>query len=317
MSRAARSARLSILSNAFLIAMKLVVGLISGSVSVLSEATHSLMDLVAAIMAFFSIRLAQRPADKDHPYGHGKIENVSGVLEALLIFAAACLIIYESIVKLLHGEPIERLELGFVVMLISGVVNAVVARRLYRVATEERSVALEADALHHKTDVYSSLGVAAGLLVIVGLQRLFGFAWASYLDPIVAIAIALLILKESWGMLFKAFGPLLDSSISPHEIAAIERTVKAHPDVGIHSLRTRSSGGRKYIDFHLTVPESMSVRESHDLCDHLERDLKELLPKSSVLIHVEPDRNGNRTKARTRRRTEEDRTPMQSNRMPT
>lgn len=288
MTRAARTARLSIASNALLIVLKLAVGLISGSVSVLSEATHSLMDLIAAVVTFLSIRIAQRPADKEHPYGHGKVENVSGVFEALLILVAACLIISEGVKKLITGEPAQRLELGFGIMVISGILNIVVARVMYRVAGEERSVALEADALHHKTDVYSSLGVAAGLLVIVGLQGLFHVTWASYLDPIVAIAIAVLILKESWTMLSKAFGPLLDAGLSPTEVAAIERTVRSHPDVGIHSLRTRSAGGKKYINFHLTVPEAMSVRDSHDLCDHLEADLKQLLPKASVLIHVEP-----------------------------
>ncbi len=290
MNRAARTARLSILSNACLIAMKLAVGFLSGSVSILSEALHSFIDLLAALMAFFSIRLARRPADRNHPYGHEKIENVSGVLEAVLIFAAVCMIIYEAVTKLISNEPIQRLELGLVVMLVSGAINTLVSRRLYRVAAEERSVALEADALHLKTDVYSSLGVAAGLLVIVALQRLLHLAWASLLDPVVAIAIALVILKESWSMLSRAFGPLLDASLSPHEIAAIERCVRSRPDVGLHSLRTRSAGGKKHIDFHLSVPEAITVRESHDLCDDIERELKKMLPNASVLIHVEPHR---------------------------
>ncbi len=291
MNRAARTARLSILSNACLIVMKLVVGLLSGSVSILSEALHSFIDLLAAMMAFVSIRLARRPADRNHPYGHEKIENVSGVLEAVLIFAAVCLILYEAVAKLIRNVPIERLELGFAVMIVSGVANIIVSRILYRVAADERSVALEADALHLKTDVYSSLGVAAGLLVIVTLERIFHFAWASSLDPVVAIAIALVILKESWSMLSKAFGPLLDASLSPHEIAAIERCVRGHPDVGLHSLRTRSAGGKKHIDFHLSVPETITVRESHDLCNDIEGDLKRMLPNASVLIHVEPRRS--------------------------
>jgi cation diffusion facilitator family transporter len=295
MNRAARMARLSILSNSSLIAMKLIIGLLSGSISVLSEALHSFIDLAAALMAFFSIRLAQRPADKQHPYGHGKVENVSGVLEAVLVFAAAALIIYESVKKLIHYEPIQRLELGFIVMLVSGAVNIIVSRILYRVASEEHSVALEADALHLKTDVYSSFGVAGGLLMIVVLERFAGLAWASYLDPVVAIVIALVILKESWAMLTKAFGPLLDTSLSPQEISEIERCVRRHPDVGLHSLRTRSAGGKRHIDFHLTVSEAASVREAHELCDVIERDIKRLLPNTSVLIHVEPRlKNGRR-----------------------
>jgi hypothetical protein len=190
MNRAARMARLSILSNTLLILMKLVVGILSGAVSIISEAIHSLMDLAAAIMAFFSIRIAQRPADTEHPYGHEKVENVSGVVEAILIFVAATLIIVEAVKKLLHHEPVAHLELGVAVMLVSGIVNVIVSRILYRVSRQEQSIALEADALHLKTDVYSSVGVAAGLLLIVVLTRVFKLSWAYYLDPVVAIAIA-------------------------------------------------------------------------------------------------------------------------------
>ena len=196
--------------------------------------------------------------------------------------------------KLISNEPVQRLELGFAVMLVSGVVNTGVSRRLYRVAAEEQSVALEADALHLKTDVYSSLGVAAGLLVIVGLKRFAGLTWASSLDPIVAMVIALVILRESWSMLRRAFGPLVDVSLSSHDIAAIENCVKRYSSVSLHSLRTRSAGkGRKHIDFHLSVPEAISVKESHDVCDAIERDLERLMPNASVLIHVEP--RGERT----------------------
>jgi cation diffusion facilitator family transporter len=288
MNRAARTARLSILSNVILIAIKLMVGFVSGSVSIISEAIHSFMDLAAAVMAFFSIRIAQRPADPGHPYGHEKVENVSGVLEAVLIFVAAGLIIYEAVKKLATHEPIQHLELGVAVMLVSGVVNIFVSRRLYKVAHEEQSVALEADALHLKTDVYSSLGVGGGLLVIILLQRAFHISWAYYLDPVVAIAIAALILKESLGMLRKAFGPLLDTSIAPEELAAIQESVARHPHISVHSLRTRRAGGKKHIDFHLSVPARMSVKDSHHLCDLIEKDLEKKLSNTSVLIHIEP-----------------------------
>jgi cation diffusion facilitator family transporter len=288
MNRAARMARLSILSNTVLILLKLAVGILSGAVSIISEAIHSLMDLAAALMAFFSIRIAQRPADTGHPYGHEKVENVSGVIEAILIFVAAALIIVEAVQKLIHRQSIEHLELGVAVMLVSGIVNTVVSRVLYRVAHQEQSVALEADALHLKTDVYSSLGVAGGLLIIVLLTRAFHLSWAYYLDPVVAIVIALLILFESWKMLRKAFGPLLDTSISPEELAAVESSVALHPETSLHSVRTRRAGGKKHIDFHLTVPAEMSVQESHDLCDVIERDLEKRLSNTSVLIHIEP-----------------------------
>jgi divalent metal cation (Fe/Co/Zn/Cd) transporter len=136
--------------------------------------------------------------------------------------------------------------------------------------------------------VYSSVGVAGGLLIIVLLTRVFGLPWAYYLDPAVAIAIAVLILFESTRMLRKAFGPLLDTSISPDELAAVEASVALHPETSLHSVRTRRAGGKKHIDFHLTVPAGMSVQDSHDLCDVIERDLEARLSNTSVLIHIEP-----------------------------
>jgi cation diffusion facilitator family transporter len=288
MNRAARMARLSILSNTVLILLKLAVGFLSGAVSIISEAIHSFMDLAAALMAFFSIRLAQRPADSQHPYGHEKVENVSGVVEAILIFAAAAIIMEESVRKLISRQPIDHLELGVAVMAVSGLVNAVVSRILYRVARKEQSIALEADALHLKTDVYSSWGVALGLLLIVALTRLFHAAWATILDPLVAMGIALLVLFEAWKMMRKAFSPLMDTSISAEELAIIETSVARHPDAAIHSVRTRRAGRMKHIDFHLTVPARMSVRESHAMCDSIERYLERRLSNTSVLIHIEP-----------------------------
>jgi cation diffusion facilitator family transporter len=288
MNRAAGTARLSILSNSFLILMKLVVGALSGSVSIISEAIHSLMDLVAAIMAFFSIRIAARPADADHPYGHGKVENVSGVIEAALIVVAAGLIIMESIRKLFTGWTIEHLELCVGVMAASGAVNLLVSRRLYRVAHEEQSVALEADALHLKTDVYTSFGVGGGLLVILLIQRLFHAPWVAVLDPVVAMVIAAFIVREAWKMLRSAFAPLVDSSIPPAELALLQKRVEMYPQVRIHAVRTRRSGKTRYIDFHLVVPETMSVKAAHELCDEIERELAKELPNTSVLIHVEP-----------------------------
>ncbi|HET6449990.1 MAG TPA: cation diffusion facilitator family transporter [Spirochaetia bacterium] len=288
MNRAARMARLSVLSNALLIAMKLAVGILGGSVSIISEAIHSFMDLAAAIMAFFSIRIARRPADTVHPYGHEKVENVSGVIESALIFAAAVFIIVEAVRRVLHPQPVERLELGVAVMAVSGIVNAVVSRILSRVARQERSVALEADAVHLRTDVYSSAGVAGGLLLIVVLGRTWHLGWAYYLDPAVAIGISAVILVEAVRMLRTAFAPLLDTSISAEELAVVESSVARHPEAALHSMRTRRAGGTTHIDFHLTVPAGMSVQESHDLCDAIERDLEQRLSNTSVLIHIEP-----------------------------
>jgi cation diffusion facilitator family transporter len=213
-------ARLSIISNSLLILMKLAVGLISGSVSILSEAIHSLMDLIAAIISFFSVRVSDNPPDLRHPYGHGKIENISGVIESLLIFLAAVWIIIEAVRKL-FGEKIEleSIALGSIVMLISAIVNTFVSRRLYKVARATNSVALEADALHLKTDIYTSLGVAIGL----GLIMVTGINW---LDPVIAILVALFIINEAYHLLTKAFTPLLDTAWGNNEIAGLEKRLK-------------------------------------------------------------------------------------------
>jgi cation diffusion facilitator family transporter len=288
MDRAGRTARLSIVSNTILIIFKLIVGFISGAVSIISEAIHSLVDLLAAVIAFISINLAGKPADKEHPYGHGKIENVSGVIEAALVIAAAVFIIIEAVKRVVFGGEAQRLELGVAVMAISGLINFFVSKYLYRVAREEGSVALEADALHLKTDMYTSLGVGGGLLVIFVLRLFFKGAWVSYLDPILAAVIASLIIREGWEMLVKAFAPLVDASASPEELKQVEAILAAYPALRMHDLRTRRGGKTTYLDFHLTVPHGLSVTESHELCDEIERDILKRLPNVNVLIHPEP-----------------------------
>jgi len=278
-------ARLSVASNSLLIVMKLVVGIISGSVSIISEAIHSSMDLLAAIIAFFAVKISDTPPDEKHPYGHGKVENISGVIEGILILVAAVLIISEAVKKLM-GEPfeIESVGIGVVVMFVSAVVNTFVSRKLYKVARETHSVALEADALHLKTDVYTSLGVAAGL----GLIMVTDIHW---LDPTIAILVALFIIKESMVLLGKAFFPLLDTSWGKEEIRELEDNL-GRMKVNYHDLRTRIAGNYRFIDIHVEIPENESVGNAHMYCDSIEDELKSIYENLSVSIHVEPD-NGN------------------------
>lgn len=274
-------ARLSIVSNTFLIIIKIVVGLLSGSVSIISEAIHSSMDLVAALIAFFSVRVSDNPPDSRHPYGHGKVENVSGVIEALLIFIAAGWIIFEASKKIFGGEiELESIGLGSLVMLIAAVVNTLVSMRLYKVARETHSVALEADALHLKTDVYTSLGVAAGL----GLIMLTGFRW---LDPVVAIMVALFIIFESFNLLKRAFSPLLDESWKKSEVKDLEQSLE-ELNVNYHELRTRIAGNYRFVDLHIEIPEDVSVGDAHKYCDKIEDELKKRFQNLNITIHVEP-----------------------------
>ena len=274
-------ARLSIVSNTLLILLKLAAGLISGSVSIISEAIHSSMDLIAAVIAFFSVKVSDNPPDSRHPYGHGKVENISGVIEAILIFIAAIWIIIEAVKKLL-GEKIEldSIAIGSAVMIVSAIVNSVVSRKLYKVARETHSLALEADALHLKTDVYTSLGVAIGL----GLIMITGINW---LDPLVAILVAIFIIRESYHLLSRAFTPLLDTAWGENEIQDLENTLKKM-EVNYHDLRTRAAGNYRFIDIHIQIPEDISVGSAHKYCDKIENELTNNYENLTVTIHVEP-----------------------------
>lgn len=279
-SKKVKVARLSILSNTLLIILKAVVGFFTGSVSIISEAIHSSMDLLAAAIAFFSVKISGNPADNRHPYGHGKFENLSGVIEALLIFVAAVWIIYEAVHKILNPNEVEGIGWGALVMFISAVVNIFVSRRLYKVAKETDSIALEADALHLKADVFTSLGVAFGLLLM----------WITdfhILDPIIAILVALYILKEAYDLLKKALMPLLDESWDNEDI---EKLTSELDDLSIsyHDVRTRKAGSQRFVEFHLMVDPGYTVAESHELCDVIEDKIRLLFPEILVTIHVEP-----------------------------
>ena len=274
-------ARLSILSNTLLLLLKMAVGLLSGSVSIISEAIHSSMDLIAAIIAFLSVRVSDNPPDSRHPYGHGKIENISGVIEALLIFVAAIWIIVEAVKKLFEEKiELDSIALGSIVMLISAIINTIVSRRLYKVARATKSIALEADALHLKTDVYTSLGVAIGL----GLIIVTGINW---LDPVIAILVAVFIIRESYLLLKKAFTPLLDTAWVETEIEELEKTLD-RLDVNYHNLRTRVAGNYSFIDIHIQIPEDVSVGSAHKYCDKIENELTRVYENLTVTIHVEP-----------------------------
>lgn len=276
-------AALSIMSNTALIILKVAAGVLSGSVSIISEAIHSSMDLVAAIIAFISVKISSKPADKSHPYGHGKIENVSGVIEGILIFIAAFLIIKEAIEKIVHPTEISQTWVGIVVMTISALVNIVVSRRLYKVAKATDSIALEADALHLKTDVYTSFGVAGGLLLLMITGK-------QILDPIVAILVALLIIKEAWVLCSNAFTPLLDASLPEAEENKIIEVLEQYNDqiVDYHMLRTRKSGNIRLVDFHVKLEDDVTVKQSHDLACKIENDIKEHLKNTRITIHIEP-----------------------------
>jgi cation diffusion facilitator family transporter len=285
------TALLSVISNTCLVLMKFIVGFAIGSVSIISEAVHSSMDLIAAVIAFFSVRKSAEPPDAAHSFGHGKFEDISGLIEALLIFVAAILIIYEAASKLIGRTTVElqpeMIIFGIAVMGISALANWYVSHRLFIVAKESESIALESDAWHLRTDIYTSLGVFAGL-VLIKLTDITIF------DPLVALCVAVVIMKAAYDLTKRSLADLIDHSIPEKDEKRIKEIICEHSRIyaGFHDLKTRRSGPEIFIEFHLVMPGDISVDQSHDLTDHLESDLNTEYPRATITIHVEPCSEG-------------------------
>jgi cation diffusion facilitator family transporter len=285
-----RVALLSVCSNTALIVLKVFVGLLIGSVAVLSEAIHSAVDLIAALIALFAVRASRQEADERHPFGHGKFENLSGVIEAVLIFGAAAWIIYEAVRKLISPEPVETPVWGVGVMLVSALANLFVSRRLFQVGRATDSIALQADGWHLRTDVYTSAGVMVGLLVIWLVGVVDPGMEVHWLDPVVAILVALLIVRAAWNLTREAARDLLDVSLPGEDVSWIrDHVLSTWPQVrSFHRMRTRKAGPNRFIDFHVAVDDKMTVGEAHALGDEIVLAIKERLPASRVNIHIEP-----------------------------
>ena len=277
------AARLSVAVVTGLVILKVVVTALSGSISILAQAADSFLDLFAIIVTFLAVTTAARPADEKHPFGHGKVENIAAIIQALLIFTAGGLLIYSAIVRIIEGTTIELTELGIGVMLVSIVASVFLSRHLLKVARNIDSIALEANARNIATDVYSALGVLVGLVII----RFTGFI---IIDPIIALLVSLLILKVGYDTLRKSFGELVDIRLPEAEETEIRSCIIEHYSevVSFHELRTRKAGSQRYIDLHLIIPRYTSVDEAHRVCDQLEQDIEGRLHHTSITIHVEP-----------------------------
>ena len=279
-----RAARLSVWSNTTLVTLKLIVGLLSGSVSVVSEALHSMSDLLASFIALYTVKISDQPADECHPFGHGKYESLSGLAEALLILGAAIYIVVESVSKLRSGEHPEFVGLGMGVMALSVVVNWLVAGHLFRVAKKTESLALEADAEHLRTDVWTSIGVVLGL----GLVALTG---NPMFDPLVAMGVALLMGYTSLRLIKDAAGPLLDRQLPEEELEAVRKVFREDPRVlGFHKLRTRKAGAHRHVDAHVQLEDGLSFTQAHDLTEELEDKIRGVLSNAQITLHHEPFR---------------------------
>jgi cation diffusion facilitator family transporter len=283
-ARANRAAAvLSVASNAGLTAAKLVLGMVTGSVAVLSEAAHSASDLVASGIALLAVRTSARPADRDHPYGHEKAENLAAAVEGILVLAAGGAVAVEAIRRLAGGAPaVDHLELAIAVMAASALVNLVVSSRLRRVAQRTGSPAIEGDAAHLTADVWTSAGAAAGL----GLVALTG--WEA-LDAVAALAVAAWILVMGARLAWRAAQVLIDRSLPDGELALIEGALAGFAAEGVtfHALRARRAGSKRHVDLHMVVPPETTVRHGHAMSGRVKGAVREALPGTDVLIHLE------------------------------
>jgi len=277
------AAKLALIVVIGLIALKVAVAVITDSISILAQAVDSFLDLFAIVITLFAVSIAARPADEKHPFGHGKVESIAATVQAILILIAGGLIIYSAVHRIIVGATVELTEAGIGVMLVSIIASIFLSRHLLKVSQAVDSPALEANARNIAADVYSAAGVLAGLVAV-------RFTGLHILDPIIAMAVALLILKAGYDVIRKSFGGLVDVRLPEAEESIIRECIMEHDSevVSFHELRTRKVGNQRHIDLHLVLPKDDSVEESHRICDCLEVAMADRLRNTSVTIHVEP-----------------------------
>ncbi len=283
------AAALSVASNTALIVLKLAAGAITGSIAIITEAIHSAIDLLASIVAFFSVRAADEPADREHPYGHEKVENLAAAIEGMLILVGAGIIIFEATRRLVIGSEVEDLGVGIAVIGFSAVANIGVSTFLYRRAKELESPALEGDAAHLRTDAMTSVGVLVGL-VLVEITGEPAF------DAIAALAVACAIVVAGVRILTRSSRVLVDESLPAAELDRVEAVIagqrRLKPEVaGYHKLRARGSRSRRYIDLHLQFRSGTSLERAHEIAHEVREAIEAEIPNSEVLIHTEPEQS--------------------------
>jgi cation diffusion facilitator family transporter len=282
--RKTRAAAISILSNTTLIVLKVIAGVLTGSIAILTEAVHSSIDLIASIVAFFSVRKADEPADESHPYGHAKVENLAAALEGVLILVGAGVIIYESLRRLSDVPEVESLGFGIAVIAFSGAANVIVSTYLYRQAHATDSAALEGDAAHLRTDAMTSFGVLFGLVLVEITD-------VQVLDPIAALLVAAAIVYAGLRIVTRSSRVLVDEALPAGELAAITAVIADHeaPEIeGFHKLRARRAGSRRYVDLHVQFRPGTSLVRAHEVAHELQHDIVGELRDADVLIHLEP-----------------------------
>jgi len=277
-----RVALLSVLAALFITAFKLIIGVLTGSLGILSEALHSALDMVAAVITYFSVRISDKPADRDHNYGHGKVENLSALIETILLLITCIWIIYEAIHRLTSGATIIEVTVwSYIVVISSIIIDFSRSRALSRVAKKHNSAALEADALHFSTDIWSSTVVLFGLIA----YQFLGWYAA---DSIAALLVAMIVLYVSYKLGRKSIDVLLDKS--PQDSTKIVHEILVtYPEVlKYHTLKARTAGADTFIKFNVHFNPDLNLREVHDVCDRIETDLKSRITRSEIYIHAEP-----------------------------
>jgi len=283
MSSVRSFALLSIAAAVATIALKLLAWWLTGSVGLLSDALEGGINFVAAALAFVMLGVAARPPDEEHAFGYSKAEYFASGAEGMLIVLAAVAIAIVAIDRLLAPRPLEQLGMGIAVSAVASLINFMVARQLFKAGRRYRSIALEADARHLITDVWTSAGV------VLGVAAVWLTGWQS-LDPLTALAVAAHIVWSGYQLMQRSAKGLLDRALPPEELQALDRALDRYRAQGIdfHALRTRQAGARSFVSVHVLVPAEWSVAQGHDLAHRVERDIRELLPDASVLTHVEP-----------------------------
>jgi cation diffusion facilitator family transporter len=280
-----RAAAVSIASNSILILLKIVAGALTGSVAIITEAVHSSIDLLASVIAYFSVRKADAPADHDHPYGHEKVENLAAAVEGMLILVAAGLIVYESVSRLANPAEVEALGFGIGVIAFSMVANVGVSTYLRRRAVSTDSPALEADAAHLRTDAFTSFGVLVALVLV-------GVTGVNELDPITALVVAAAIVWAGMRILSRSSRVLVDEALPDDELDAVCAAITEHGAeevIGFHALRGRRAGSSRYIDLHVQFRSGTSLERAHELSHELQAAIRARLRGADVLIHLEPE----------------------------
>jgi len=282
------AAKLSITTAITLSALKFTVGLLTGSMAVLSSAIDSMLDILMSGVNFLAIRQAEQPADDSHAYGHGKFETMASLVQSLVIGGSGVWILIESIRRLISGAAPSRLGSGMIVLAVSVIASWCISRYLVKVAKETESSALKADSLHFSMDVYTNLALAIGLIVI----QFFQLSW---LDPLLSLGVGGYILFEAIKLARHAMDDVLDAQLPEDLRDRIEKVIEIHGGdmLSCHNLRTRRAGSRKIIDFHLTVCKNLTVDESHHITEIIEEEIEQALNNSDITIHVEPCRQRN------------------------